>query len=171
MVCLPAHICVTRPQCVKSHLIIQNEVTVRKRSIWVKISDFMSRVTLKFDRWPWKINRAPLLCYLKLCASFHSHLWIQNGDTFWKRQIWIKIGDLLTRVTLKFDGWPWKTVGHLFYAASSFMHYSIAIRQFWLELQSGNAKFGSKSTIYCPVWPWNLTNDLDLLHGYHLCHW
>ena len=28
---------------------------------------------------------------------------------------------MLSRVTLKFDGWPWKTRGHLFYATSSFV--------------------------------------------------
>ena len=27
-----------------------------------------------------------------------------------------KCDDFLSRVTLKFDGWPWKTIGHLFYA-------------------------------------------------------
>ena len=32
-----------------------------------------------------KNNRAPLLCYFKLCASFHSQLWIQTGVTVWKR--------------------------------------------------------------------------------------
>ena len=26
-----------------------------------------------------KNNRAPLLCYFKLCAAFHSHWWIQTG--------------------------------------------------------------------------------------------
>ena len=54
-----------------------------------------------------KNNRAPLLCYFKLCALFHSHPSIQTGVTVRKRQIWLKIGDLLSRVTLKFDGWPW----------------------------------------------------------------
>ena len=29
-------------------------VTVRKRPILLKISDFLSSMTLKFDRWPWK---------------------------------------------------------------------------------------------------------------------
>ena len=29
--------------------------TVWKHSIRIKISDFLSHVTLKFDRWPWKI--------------------------------------------------------------------------------------------------------------------
>ena len=29
-------------------------------------------------------------------------------------------------VSLKFDGWPWKTKGHLFYATSSFVHHFIS---------------------------------------------
>ena len=58
-------------------------------------------------------TRAPLLCYFKLCASFRSHWWIQTGVTVRKRPIWVKFDDFLSRVTLKFDGWPWKTIGHL----------------------------------------------------------
>ena len=44
-----------------------------------------------------------------------------------------------SRVTLKFDGWPWKTIGHLFYATSSFVQHFVATDEFKLELQSGNA--------------------------------
>ena len=40
-----------------------------------------------------KNNRAPLLCYFKLCASFHSHWWIQTGVTVRKRPIWVKFDD------------------------------------------------------------------------------
>ena len=49
----------------------------------------------------------------------------------------------------------------LFYAASSFVHHLIAIGEFKLELQPGNALFGSNSTIFLGVWPWNLTDDLE----------
>ena len=108
-----------------------------------------------------KNNRAPLLCCFKLCTSFHSHRWIQTKVTVRKRSIRVKIGDLLPRVTLKFDGWPWKTIGHLFYVASSFMHHFIAIGEFKLKLQSGNAQFGSKSIMFSAVGPWNLTDDLQ----------
>ena len=59
-------------------------------------------------------NRASLLCCFKLCASFRSHWWIQTGVIVRKRLIWVKFNDYLSRVTLKFDGWPWKTIGHLF---------------------------------------------------------
>ena len=78
-----------------------------------------------------------------------------------KHPIWVKIGDVLYRVTLKFDGWPWKTIGHLSFAVSSFVQHFIAIGEFKLELQSGNAQFGSNSTIFRAVWPWNLTDDLE----------
>ena len=83
-------------------------------------------------------NRAPLLCYFKLCASFRSHWWIQTSITVRKRPIWVKFDDFKSRATLKFDGWPCKTIGHLFYATSSFLHHFIAIGEFKLELQSGN---------------------------------
>ena len=62
---------------------------------------------------------------------------------------------------LKFDRWPRKTIGHLSYAASSCAHHFIAIVESTLELQSGNAQFGSKSTICLVVWPWNLTDDVE----------
>ena len=78
-----------------------------------------------------------------------------------KRPIWVKIGDVLSYVTLKFDGWPWKTIGHLSFAVSSFVQHFIAIGEFKLELLSGNAQFGSNSTILRAVWPWNLTYDLE----------
>ena len=78
-----------------------------------------------------------------------------------KRPIRVKIGDVLSRVTMKFDGWPWKSIGHLSFAVSSFVQHFIAIGEFKLELQSGNAQFGSNSTIFRAVWPWNLTYDLE----------
>ena len=37
-------------------------------------------------------------------------------------------------MTLKFNGWPWKTIGHLLYATSSFVHYFKAISELKLEL-------------------------------------
>ena len=103
----------------------------------------------------------------------------------------------MSSVTSKFDEWPWKTTGHLFYANWSFVHNLIAIAEFKMELQSGNvrfyatsshvnhfiaidqfklelqsrnAQFGSKSTIFCPVWPWNLTDDLENNMASFLCY-
>ena len=71
-------------------------------------------------------NRGTLPYHIKHCASFQSHRWIQTGVTVRKRPIEVEIRDFLSRVTLKFDWWPWKTIGHLFYATSSFVHHFIA---------------------------------------------
>ena len=84
-----------------------------------------------------------------------------DRPTVGKCPIWVKIGDVLYRVTLKFDGWPWKTIGHLSFAVSSFVQHFIAIGEFKLELQSGNTQFGSNLMIFRAVWPWNLTDDLQ----------
>ena len=59
-------------------------------------------------------NRTPLLCCFKLCASFPSHHCVKTGVTVRKRPIWVEIGDFLSPLSLKFDGWPWKTIGHFF---------------------------------------------------------
>ena len=61
------------------------EFESEKSQFWVKIEIFFSPVTLKFWRTALTNNRAPLLCYFNLYASFYSHLWIQTGDTVWKR--------------------------------------------------------------------------------------
>ena len=49
-------------------------------------------------------NRAALLYYTKLCASFQIHRWIETEVTVQKHSIRVKIGDFLSCVTLKFDG-------------------------------------------------------------------
>ena len=98
---------------------------------------------------------------MKLCASSQTPQWIQTGVTVRKRSIRIKISDFLSRVTLQFDKWPPKIRGHLFYITWSFVHHLKPLGEFKLELLSGNTQFGSKSAIFCPVWPWNLMDDLE----------
>ena len=107
-----------------------------------------------------KNNRAPLLCYFKLFASFRSHWLIQTGVTVRKHLIWVKIYNFFSRVTLKFDRRPSKTIGHLFYATSSFVQHFVAIGELKLELQSGNVQ-SALNSIFRAVWPWNLTDDLE----------
>ena len=73
-------------------------------------------------------------------------------------------------MTLKFDGWPRKTMGHLYYTTSSFVHHFNVIGKFTLELQSGNPQFGSKLVIFLSCmtlkfegWPWKKANLRDLI--------
>ena len=92
----------------------QTWITVRKRSIRVR-----RKSAIFCPVWPWYLTadlekRAHLLSCFKLCASFHSHWWIQTGVRIRKRSVELKIDEFFNRVTLKFDGWPWKTIGHLF---------------------------------------------------------
>ena len=106
-----------------------------------------------------KNNSSPLLCYFKLCASFHNHRCIKTWVTVRKRPIWVEIGDFLSREIVKFDRWSRKTIGHLFYATSSFVHHSVSICKFELELRSGNVRTGAKyvftsATLTFDLWPW-----------------
>ena len=125
-----------------------------------QIGWFLEPCDLEIWRMTLQNDRAPLLCYFKLCASFRSHWWIKTSITVWKRPIWVKFDGFKSRATLKFDGWPCNTIGHLFYATSSFVHHFVAIGEFKLQLQSGNAQSGSNSTIFRSVRPWNLTDGL-----------
>ena len=129
-----------------------------------KIWWFLEPCDLAIWHMTFQNNRAPLLCYFKLCASFRSHWWIQTSIKVRKRPIWVKFDDFKSRATLKFDGWLCKAIGHLFYATSSFLHHFVAIGEFKLELQSGNAQSGSNLTIFRAVrlWAsrWNLTDGL-----------
>ena len=77
----------------RSHWWIQSGVTVRKRPNSGQIRRFFEPCDLKIWRMTLKNNRAPLLCYFKLCASFCSHWWIETGVTVWKRPIWVKFND------------------------------------------------------------------------------
>ena len=130
----------------RTHWWIQTWVTVRKRSIRVKIDDFLAVwprnlmddpqkqygifsmllqalciISYPLGNWnlsyspetpnlgqiprflepcdleiwsmTFKNNRVSLLCYLKLCAAFLSHWWIQTGVTVRKRPIWVKFDD------------------------------------------------------------------------------
>ena len=129
---------------------IQTGVTVRKRSIRIKISNFFVPCDLEIWWMTLKNNRALFLCHIKLCASFQSHRWIQTGVTVRKRSIRVKISDFLSCVTLKFDRWPWKMIEHLFYVASSFVHHFIAIGEFKLKLQSGNLNLGQNQQFIVP---------------------
>ena len=75
-----------------------------------------------------------------------------------------------SRVTLKFDGWPWKTIGQLFYATSSFVHDFVAIRKFKLELR---AYWGTICFDLCDLdlWPLTLTFCMDITFVYGNNSW
>ena len=140
---------------------IQTGVTVRKRLSWVVTS-----VTLTFDLWPWPFAWTSLLTMVITPENFMMIRWWEHGekgvtDRRTDGQT-ARRTDGRTENTICRAAWSQlKTIGHLFYATSSFVQHFIVIGEFKLELQSGNAQCRSKSTNFLAVWPWNLMDDLQ----------
>ena len=109
---------------------IQTGVTVRKRLSWIVTS-----VTLAFDLWPWPF--AWTLPWSLVITSENLMIW-------WWEHTQKGVTDGRTENTIHRPAWSQlKTIGHLFYAISSFVHHFVAIGEFKLELQSGDAQSGS----------------------------
>ena len=139
------------------HMWIQTGVTVRKRLSWVVTS-----VTLTFDLWPWPFAWTLLWSLVITPGNFMMIRWWEHSQKGVTDRQTDRQTDGQTENTICRAAWSQlKTIGHLFYATSSSMHRFIAIGEFKLELQSGNAQFGSKSSIFLAVWPCNLTYDLE----------
>ena len=125
------------------------------------------------DLYTWRItlsnNRAPLITYFKLCASFRSHWWIQTGVTVRKWPIWVKM-EFFSAVTLTLDGWPWKNNrAHLLWYFTLCALFRLAICEFKLELQSGNAHIGAKFVLtgeldFCPQ-TFTVCRDITFVNG------
>ena len=105
-----------------------------------------------------KSNRAPFLCYFKLCASFHNHQWIQTRVRVQKRPIWVKICffspcDLeIRRMTLKKNMAPLLCYFKL--CASFQSHRCIQTRVTVRKNHQIGAKFLTSVTLTFDLWPW-----------------
>ena len=131
------------------HMWIQTGVRVRKRLSWV-----LTSVTLTFDLWPWPLAWTSLLTMVITPENFMMIRWWEHGEK--------GVTDRRTENTICRAAWSQlKTIGHLSYPTSSSVHHFVAVGEFELELQSGNAQSGSNSTIFRAVRPWNLTDDLE----------
>ena len=115
-----------------------------------QIRRFLEPCDLEIWRMTLKNNRELLLIYLKLCASFCSHWWIQTGVTVRKRPIWVKFDDFfepcdleIWRMTLKKNRAPLLSNIKLY---ASFHHH--------LPIQTGVTVRKRLS--------WVVTCDLDL---------
>ena len=117
-------------------------------------------MTSKFNGWPRKIKghlfytTSSFVHHFKSISEFKLEL--RSG----KAQFGLKSTNIFSRVTLELHLWLWKTIEHLFHATSSFVHHFVAIGEFKLELQSGNAQFGSNSTIFRAMRPWKTIGHL-----------
>ena len=136
----------------RNHCWIQTGVTVWKPQICVAISNFFVPRVLEISWMALKNNRAPPLSYFKLCVSFCSNLWTQTGVKSPETKF-------MSKSAIFCPMQPWKTIGHLSWTTSSFVHSFITIGELKLDLQSRSTQFGSKFAIIYLLWPWNLTDD------------
>ena len=86
----------------------------------------------------------------------------------------IQIIDFSARVTLKFDRWHRKTIGHLFYTTSSFVPHSQFIGESKLQLQPETLNSGQNRRFFvlCDLEIWWMTlenNRAPLLYDRKLC--
>ena len=76
---------------------------------------------------------------------------------YWNAQFRWKLANFLSCGVLKFGGWLWKTTGILFYTVSSVVHNFKSIG----EYMSYSVETRVTTSIFCPLWPWNLMDDLE----------
>ena len=121
-----------------------------------QIRCFLEPCDLEIWRMTFKNNREPLQCYFKLCASFHSHWWIQTGvyspEAPNLGQIWhfLEPCDLeIWRMTLKNNRAPLLSIIKL---NASFHHHA------WIQIRVTVRKRLSwvltSVTLTFDLWPW-----------------
>ena len=119
--------CINPCALFQSHQWIQTGVTVWKQPIW-------SKPMIACPVWPLNLthdleNKANLR---NLIAATRLVILYKLDSNHW----------FFSHVTLKFDWWPRKIIGHLFYITSSFVHHLEPLCEFELQLLSGNAQLG-----------------------------
>ena len=76
--------------------------------------------------------------------------WSYSPNTLKSDRNW----QFVVRVTLKFDEWPCKTTGHLFYATSSVVHHFITTSYGPEMPKLGQEFFFTSVTLTFELWPW-----------------
>ena len=144
-----------------NNLWIQTGVSVRKRSIWVKINKFFVRYVLEMWRMTLENTEAHPLCYFKLCASFHNHWCIKTGVRVRKRPVWFKISGFLPAWPLNLMDDNEKQYGTSFMLLQALCSTRCSHRSnsnWGYSPQTPNSgQFGPKSTIFRPVRTWQMT--------------
>ena len=118
------------------------------------------------DLWPWPFAWTLLWSLVITPGNFMMIGWWEHSQKGVTDRRTDRRTDGQTENTICRAAWSQlKTTGHLLYTTSRFVHHFIAIGQFKLKLQPGNAKFESNAAIFCPVWLWHLMDDLEKHQG------
>ena len=110
-------------------------------------------MTLKLDGWPRKTIGHLFICIISQ-LSVNSN-WSYSPETprsGQNRQLFVPRDLKIWQMALK-------TIGHLLYANSSYVHHFVTICEFKLELQPGYDQIGSISAIFvlCDLEIWRMT--------------
>ena len=136
-----------------NHRWIQTQTKLRKRPIWVKISDFGSHMTLEFHGCPWKTIGHPSILLQPLCIisqpSLNSNsIYSSERPNLGQNHPFLFPCDLeIWQMTLRNKKAHF--LSNIKLCASFHRHH------FKLELQSRNGYKGS-----WPLWPWPLSLPL-----------
>ena len=129
-----------------------------------QIRQFLAPCDLEIWQMTLKNNRAPLSSNIKLCVSFHHHMWIQTGVTALKRLSWV-----VTSVTLSFDLWPWPFAWTLPWSLLIIPENFMMIR-WWEHSQTGvtdgqmDRKYHSSSCLVAAKNPKNVKDKANSMH-------
>ena len=125
---------------------------------------FLEPCDLEVWRMTLQNNRAPLLCYFKLCAAFRSHWWIQTGVKSLETPNLGQIRRFLAPCDL--EPWPMTLKNNRAPLLSNIKLYLSFHHHMWI--QTGVTVRKQLSWVVTSV---TLTFDLDLLHGRYLGPW
>ena len=119
-----------------------------------------------------KKNREPILCYFRLCSSFHSHRSNQSGIMVRKRLNWV-----LTCLTLTFcmsitfvngnNSWKFHddTMRHIWYQIFEIYQYSL-IQEIWTDTYPLKRQWNENQNIegWEPKCRNSIANAVDIRH-------
>ena len=122
----------------RHHMWIQTGVTVRKRLSWVVTS-----VTLTFDLWPWPFAWTLPWSVVTTSENFMMIQWWEHSQKGVIEGQTDRGTDWRTENTIHRAAWSQlKTIGHLLYTMSSFVHHFKAIGEFKLSYSPETLSLG-----------------------------
>ena len=140
-----------------SHQWFQSGVTVRKYSIWVKIDVFFVLCYLEIWQMTLKSNRAPVLCYFKLCDHFvgtgEFELELQSGNDQFR-----------SKSKIFWAMWPWNLTDYLENNRAPLnTKLCASCRQMWIQTRVTVWKqlnwVLTPVTLTFDLWPWTLARE------------
>ena len=146
-------ICITTICDISNKANLRDLIAVTGLVILLKLDSnhpFFSHVTLKVDWWPHKITghlffiTSNFVHHLKPLGEFELQL-LSGNEQFGQNR------PFLPRVTLKFNGWRWKTIGIHFCITLSFVHHFKAIGEIHTKVTVRKRSISTKMGDFLPL--------------------